>query len=117
MKKAVFAFLLVGFAALALLASETIALKGTIIDNHCAAMGKDNLAELVKTHTKACALMLDCVASGYSIFAEGKLHKFDQASNTKIEEFLRKEESRLEVLVKVEKAGEELKLISIENQK
>jgi hypothetical protein len=178
MKKAVFAFLLLGFAALAILAGETITLKGTIIDNHCAAMSKDNLAEFVKTHTKACALMPDCAASGYSIFADGKLYKFDQASGKKVEEFLKKDESRLEVVVadmkeiytcpmhpevqsdkpgkcpkcgmnlekkampmahgqagmetmhgqscpmmgmmslkKAEKAGEELKLVSIENQK
>jgi hypothetical protein len=117
MKKATFAVLLVGFAALTLLAGETIILKGTIIDNHCAAMSKDNLPEFVKTHTKACALMPDCAASGYSIFADGKLHKFDQASNKKVEEFLKKAESKLEVVVKAEKVGEELKLVSIENQK
>jgi len=117
MKKVVFAFLLVGFAVLAILASETIILKGTIIDNHCAAMSKDNLAEFIKTHTKACALMPDCAASGYSIFADGKLYKFNQASNKEVEEFLKKDESKLEVVVKAEKAGEELKLVSIENQK
>ena len=117
MKKAMFAVLLVGLTALSLLAGETIILKGTIIDNHCAAMGKDNLAEFIKTHTKACALMPDCAASGYSIFADGKLHKFDQASNKKVEEFLKKDESKLEVAVKAEKVGEELKLVSIENQK
>jgi hypothetical protein len=80
-------------------------------------MSKDNLAEFVKTHTKACALMPDCAASGYSIFADGKLNKFDQASNKKVEEFLKKDESKLEVVVKAEKVGEELKLASIENQK
>jgi hypothetical protein len=117
MKKAVFTFLLAGFSALAFLAAETITLRGTIIDNHCAAMGKDNLAEFVKTHTKSCALMPDCAASGYSIFSEGKLHKFDQASSKKVEEFLKKDESKLEVVVKAEKAGEELKLVSIENRK
>jgi hypothetical protein len=117
MKKTTLAVLAVGLAALVLLASETITLKGTIIDNHCAAMGKDNLGEFVKTHTKACALMPDCAASGYSIFTEGKLYKFDQASSKKVEEFLKKDESKLEVVVKAEKVGEELKLVSIENQK
>ncbi len=117
MKKATYPVLVFGLVALALLAGEAITLKGTIIDNHCAAMGKDNLAEFVETHTKACALMPDCAASGYSIFAEGKLYKFDQASSKKVEEFLKKDESKLEVVVKAEKVGEELKLVSIENQK
>ncbi|HCS47084.1 MAG TPA: hypothetical protein DIW61_02025 [Candidatus Aminicenantes bacterium] len=116
MKKAVFAVLLVGLVALAALAGEVMTLRGTVIDNHCAGMSKGNLAEFVKTHTKACALMPECVASGYSLFADGKLHKFDQASNKKVEEFLKKDESKLEVVVKAEKVGDELKLISIENQ-
>jgi len=117
MKKAIFAVLLVGLFALAGLAGEVMTVKGIIIDNMCANANSDNLAEFIKTHTKQCALMPNCVASGYSLFTEGKLHKFDQASNKKIEEFLRKVESRLEVVVKVEKVGEELKLVSIENQK
>ena len=117
MKKATFALLLVGFAALSLLAGETIILKGTIIDNHCAAMGKDNLAEFVKTHTKACALMPDCAASGYSIFADGNLYRFDQTSSKKIEEFLKRPDNKLQVVVEAEKVGEEIKLVSIENQK
>jgi hypothetical protein len=117
MKKATFAFLLVGLVALAALAGEVMTLKGTIIDNRCAGMNKDNLADFIKTHTKQCALMPDCVASGYSLFVDGKLHKFDQASNKKVEEFLKKDESKLEVVVKTEKVGEELKLVSIENQK
>jgi hypothetical protein len=117
MKKAMLAVLLVGLAASAFLEAKPITLKGTLIDNHCAAMAKDNLAEFVKTHTKACAIMPDCAASGYSIFADGKLYKFDAESSKKVEEFLNKDESKLEVVVKVEKAGEELRLVSIENQK
>jgi len=116
MKRAMLAFLLVGFVAVAFLAAKPVTLRGTIIDNRCADMNKDNLAEFIKTHTKACALMPECVASGYAIFADGKLHKLDAESSKKIEEFLKKEESKLEVVVKAEKVGEEFKLISIENQ-
>jgi len=117
MKKVTFAVLLAGLVVLAALAGEVMTLKGVIIDNMCVSANKDNLAEFIKTHTKQCALMPDCVASGYSLFVDGKLHKFDQPSNKKIEEFLRKDESKLEVVVKGEKVGEELKLVSIENQK
>jgi len=61
--------------------------------------------------------MSDCAASGYSIFADGKLYRFDQTSNKNIEEFLRQPNSKLQVVVMAEKIGEELKLVSIENQK
>jgi hypothetical protein len=96
---------------------EAITLRGTVIDNMCADGSKDNLAEFIKTHTKQCALMEHCVASGFSIFADGELHKFDVASNKKIAEFLRKSDSKLKVVVKAENSGKELSLVSIENQK
>lgn len=96
---------------------KTMMLKGTIIDNACATANKDNLSEFIKTHPKSCALMPSCVASGYSIYIDGKLQKFDAASNKKIETFLKKKSSKLDVVVTVKKVGEELSLISIKNQK
>ncbi len=117
MKKATMAVLLAALVGLFSLAAEILSFKGDIVDNMCAAENRDDLVEFLKTHTKECALMSDCVASGYSIFANGKLFLFDQASNKKIEEFLRKPDSRLQVVVKAEKVGQELKLVSIENQK
>ncbi len=112
----------VGFAAdmtlTATVRIDSMMLKGDIIDNLCA--GSKNPAELgnfVKTHTKGCALMPACVKSGYSIFAEDKLYKFDAASNAEIAEFLRKPESKLQVVVMVKKNDGELSLVSIENQK
>lgn len=96
---------------------ETLTLKGDVIDNKCAAGNKDHLSEFVKTHTKQCAMMPACAASGYSLYADGQLYKFDQASNKKVEEFLKKEDSRLQVVVTAQKGGEEYTLISIENQK
>lgn len=98
--------------------SEEMALQGTVIDNMCASGQKpEALAEFVKTHTKECALMPQCVASGYSIFANGQLMKFDAASNAKIEEFLKKQDSTTQVKAVAKKAGDALSLISIENQK
>lgn len=96
---------------------EAVTLKGTVIDNMCADGNKDNIAEFIKTHTKQCALMEHCVASGFSIYADGELHKFDDESNAKIAEFLRRSDSKLNVVVKAERSGRELSLISIENQK
>jgi hypothetical protein len=95
---------------------ETMTLKGDIIDNKCAAANKDNLSDFVKTHSKQCALMPACAASGYSIYADGMLYKFDQESVKKVHEFLKKEDSKLQVVVAVTKAGEEYNLVSIENQ-
>jgi len=96
--------------------TEAIVLKGDIIDNMCADANKDNLAEFVKTHTKECALMPNCQASGYSIFADGKLSKFDAASNAKVAEFLKNADSKLQVIVTAKQVGDELSLSSIENQ-
>ncbi len=99
-------------------AATTITLTGDIIDNNCASTQKpEDLANFVKTHTKECALLPACVASGYSIFADGKLYKFDKESNAKIGEFLKKDESKLQVVVTANQAGEELSLVTIENQK
>jgi hypothetical protein len=90
-------------------------IKGAIIDNQCAGtQTAQQLGEFVKTHTKECALA--CVSSGYAIFADGALTKFDKESNVKVEEFLKKADSKLQVVVEAKKAGEELSLVSIKNQ-
>ncbi len=99
-------------------AATEITVSGTIIDNHCAGtQTAQQLSEFIKTHTKQCVLMPVCAASGYSIFSDGKLLKFDKASNAKVEEFLKKTDSKLEVTVTAKKVGDELSLVSIANQK
>ena len=121
MKKVILLTAMLFFAASAVFAqtaASTQTIKGTIIDNMCAGSQKpEALAEFVKTHTKQCALQPHCAASGYSIFSEGKLVKFDKASNAKIEEFLKKSDSGLNVTVVANKVKDELSLVSIENQK
>jgi hypothetical protein len=42
---------------------------------------------------------------------------FNKNSNKKVEEFLKKDTSKTQVVVKAKMAGQELNLISIENQK
>jgi pectate lyase len=96
---------------------ETVVLKGDVIDNTCANANRDKLAEFVKTHTKQCALMPGCVESGYSFYANGKLYAFDKDSNAKIVEFLKKADSKLQVAITAKQVGDELSLVSIENQK
>jgi len=118
MKKVISLLLALVFVASVAFAQETAkttTFKGDIIDLMCAGT-KDaqQLAEFVKTHTKDCALA--CASSGYAIFSDGVLSKFDKDSNAKVEEFLKKADSNLQVVVVAEKAGEELKLVSIQNQ-
>lgn len=97
---------------------EAIVLKGYIIDNKCAsANNSDTLEEFVKTHTKECTLKPECMASGYSIFADGKLYAFDKDSSAKVAEFLKNADSKLQVTVTAKQVGDELSLVSIENQK
>jgi hypothetical protein len=93
---------------------ETI--KGIIIDNKCAEANKDDLANFITTHAKSCAILPECIASGYSIYSDGKLMKFDVESNAKVIEFLKKEDSKLAVVVDAKKVGEELSLLTIMNQ-
>lgn len=121
MKKAILLGIVCAFVstlAFAQAPAANMAIKGTIIDNQCASAQKpEALAEFVKTHTKECAIKPACEASGYSIFENGKLMKFDKESNLKIAAFLKKSESTLNVMVVAKKNGDMLSLVSIENQK
>ncbi len=95
---------------------EVLTFKGDVIDNMCAGANQDALAEFVKTHTKECTLKPGCIESGYSVFADGKLYRFDNDSNAKVAEFLKKADSKLQVTVTAKQVGDELSLVSIENQ-
>jgi hypothetical protein len=98
--------------------ATNVQIKGVIIDNLCAGSQKpEKLPEFVKTHTKECALKPQCVASGYSIFSDGKLMKFDKISNLDIEAFLRMPESKLQVIAECAKNGDLFRLVYIESQK
>jgi len=117
MRKVAFLILTLALVSLVALAADVMTLTGTVIDNKCAEANKADLANFVITHTKECALMPACAASGYAIFADGKLMVFNKNSNKKVEEFLKKDTSKTQVVVKAKMAGQELNLISIENQK
>lgn len=92
-------------------------LSGVVVDNACASGHKADIGEFVKTHTKDCALMPGCIASGYSLYtSDGHLTAFTKASNTKIVKFLKGKKATLSVEVKVKKAGSEFELVSIKNK-
>lgn len=95
-------------------AGETI--PGTIIDNMCAStQAPATLGDFVANHTKSCALMPQCAASGYSLYSNGRLMKFDDNSNPKIEEFLRSG-GNVNVIVEVTRSADGLGLVSIKDQ-
>jgi hypothetical protein len=106
------------FAAAPSEKGEKITVTGSIIDNRCAANHKDSLASFISSHTKECALMPKCSASGYSIYSkDGALVAFDKASYAKIKKFLKKPESTLAVVVTgtKEESGA-IKLATIKNE-
>lgn len=96
--------------------AKAMTYEGTIIDNMCATGNKAKLGEFIKTHTKQCALMPNCAASGYSLFMpDGSLMPFDKVSSTKIQKFLKKKSSKLEVSVSANETAGTLTLVSIKN--
>ena len=106
-----------GFAQKAATGIKVVTFKGDIIDNMCAGSQKrEGLAAFVKMHTKGCALMPACKASGYLLYSNGKLIKFDKESNAKIAEFLKKPDSKLAVVAEIKEGREGITLVSIKNQ-
>ena len=58
-------------------------LTGYVVDQHCGATiaTKADVMDKAAAHTKECALMEDCVKSGYGIFSGGKYYKFDSTGS------------------------------------
>ncbi len=94
--------------AMASMAVPPSQVEGIIVDQACAAGhltdGKGYTAG--KDHTRDCALMADCVKSGYGVFTpDGKYLKFDAAGNQKAEAAIRASDKQSDIHVKV--TGEE----------
>jgi hypothetical protein len=105
------------FIGTAVFAQGIVVLKGDIIDNMCAGtQSPGQLTDFVKAHTKGCALADQCAASGYAIFADGKLQKFDKESSEQIKFFLDKKDSKLQVVIEAKPSDQGLSLVSIKNQ-
>ena len=121
MKRVIILAMMFCFAASLVFAQQPsgdVQVKGVIVDNLNADSRKpEKLDEFLKTYTKEYALQPQCVASGYSIFSNGKLMKFDKISNADIEAFLKLPVNKLQVIVECLKTGDQLRLVYIENQK
>ena len=59
-------------------------------------------ADRIMHHPKSCALMPDCVKSGYALLSEGHLYKLDADGNKKVAELLKKTSQEKGLSVKVE---------------
>ncbi len=94
-------------------------LHGYILDNACATKHKDDLAAFANIHDRACLLTPQSAKAGYSLYAkeDGQLHKFDDASNQKVAEFLKNPDNRVDVVVIAEKNGDALMIELIKNQR
>jgi len=83
---------------------KSVTLTGYLIDNSCAASHATDkaFATWVKTHGTSCAMMDACEKTGYAVFADDKLYKFDESGNSSAEDLLKNTKSKKGLHVKVE---------------
>ncbi len=62
---------------------KSVSLTGSIVDKACSARHAKAPDPMVAAagHTKKCALMPNCTASGFGVFADGKFVEFDASGN------------------------------------
>src|SRR5690348_15391162 len=93
------------FAVAFVYAQEDVKLTGFVVDVKCAAEhAKDKPEDAMKfaaEHTKECALMEECVKSGYGIFADGKWYQFDAKGSELAKALLEKTQKEDHVKVSV----------------
>jgi len=96
---------------------KTVTLDGYMVDNACASShaAEATFGTWVQTHATSCALMEPCEKSGYAVYANKKVYKFDDAGNTSAKEVLKNTKSKKGLHVKVEGTldGETIKVTKI----
>ena len=83
---------------------KTVTLDGYMIDNACASSHSTDktFGTWVKTHGTSCATMESCEKSGYAVYANDKVYKFDDKGNASAEELLKSTKSKKGLHIKVE---------------
>ncbi|HSE20324.1 MAG TPA: hypothetical protein VLB68_01665, partial [Pyrinomonadaceae bacterium] len=83
---------------------KTVTLDGYMIDNACASShAADPALDIwIKNHDTSCAMMDACEDSGYAVYANKKVYKFDDSGNTSAAEILKNTKSKKGLHVKVE---------------
>jgi len=79
---------------------KTVTLTGHLVDQMCGAELKD--AAKAAEHSKECALMDHCAASGFGLFADGRYMKFDTGGSKKAKELLEKTKKEKDIVVVAE---------------
>ena len=84
--------------------NKSVTLTGYLIDNACAANHANDktFSAWVKTHGTSCATMESCEKSGYAVFADDKLYKFDDNGNNSVADLLKNTKSKKGLHVKAE---------------
>jgi hypothetical protein len=84
---------------------NSVKLNGFLIDNACAGahVNEATFKDRVKKHTVSCAMMPNCVKSGYAVYtSDGKLYKFDEAGNKSAADLLKDTETKSGLSIAVE---------------
>ena len=83
---------------------KTVTLDGYMIDNACASShaADPSFGTWITMHKTSCAKMDSCEKSGYAVYADKKLYKFDDAGNSSAVEMLKNTKSQKGLHVKVE---------------
>lgn len=83
---------------------KAVKISGYLMDNACAGShAKDaDFGDRVKKHKTSCALMPSCEGSGFAVYSEGKLYKFDEAGNKSATALLKDTDTTMGVMVAVE---------------
>ncbi len=95
---------------------ETLKIAGTVIDNESAEKYLKSLDIFILRYPKAQAVLPVSVESGYSIYSEGELYRFNKESSVKITEFLEERNNVLKVVIEAKEVDDELELLSIKNE-
>src|SRR5215510_16134827 len=112
--------ILIALAALVITAStvsahEKVKLSGYVVDLMCFAEHTKDAADVAKKaaaeHTRDCALMDECVKSGYGVYADGKWYPFDAKGNEMAKAMLEKTKKKDNIKVTVEGMKHEVKIL------
>ena len=91
-------------------------IQGILVDRMCSTKLIKEGQKAAQAHTRECALMPDCAASGYGVYtAEGKFITFDTAGNKQAEQALRasKKRNNLRVAVSGQQTGDTIQVASL----
>lgn len=104
MRRSIILGLVLAMSAIALASDKKdVKLNGYVIDNACSTRATgDTALEKVKAHSTKCAQMPNCAKSGYAIYADGQLYKFDEDGNKKVADILKNTKSEKGLGVSVE---------------